>query len=62
MSTEQNKPPPITQVKITSVDVPFGNVLYLMIKIGIASIPAAIIVAIAYYALIAILGDVLGTS
>lgn len=62
MSQEQKKQnkPSINLVAVTSIDVPFTEVLYLMIKVGIAAIPAAFIVAIAYYAIITGLGELIG--
>lgn len=62
MSEEQKKQSELHKVVITKVDIPFGNLLDLMIKVGIASIPAAIIVALVYYIFVSVLGLLLGTT
>ena len=40
---------PAAEVKITGVAIPFWDLVRLLVKIAIASIPAAVIVTVAYF-------------
>ncbi len=44
------------RVSVVGVDIPFRDLVYLLIKIAFASIPAAIIVGIVYAVTIGIVG------
>ncbi len=56
MSTEQKTG--ITNVRVSSLDIPFLDLMYLMVKIGVATIPAAILVLIVYTAMVAMLSSI----
>jgi hypothetical protein len=43
-------------VTVTGVDVPIGDLLVLMIKVGIAAVPAVIVIALTYFAAMMLLG------
>lgn len=45
---------------LTDVDIPFGRLIVLLIQIGLASIPAAIIVSLALSLVFALLGLLFG--
>lgn len=47
-------------VKIVGVSIPFGDLVTLMIKVAIASIPAGIIIGILWFVLTVILGAIFG--
>jgi len=59
-ASENTAKPEIQKVAITRVEIPFGNLLELMVSIGLASIPAAIVVALVYYIFISVLGVLAG--
>jgi hypothetical protein len=48
----------VTQVVITSVDIPFWDIVALMVKWSLASIPAAIIMFLFFMAISALFGGV----
>lgn len=52
----QPKPREIQRVVVTDVDVKFGTLVWLMVKIAIAAIPAAIILYLIAVAVLAALG------
>ena len=47
------------EVTIVDVKMPFGSMVVFMVKAAIASIPAAIILTVIYYVLVAIFGGIL---
>ena len=47
---DQDRP---IRVVVTNLDISFGNMLGLMIKMAVAAVPAAIIMAIVYIVIIA---------
>lgn len=51
---------PATEVKITGVAIPFWDLVRLLVKIAIASIPAAIIVSVLYFLIASVLFAGLG--
>ena len=61
MAIEEKPKPQIIEVVIKKVDISFGDLVGLMIKIGIASVPAAVILAIVYVFAIAMIGGILGS-
>ena len=48
----------ITNVRVSSLDIPFLDLMWLMVKIGVATLPAVLLVLIAYTAIVALLGSV----
>jgi hypothetical protein len=48
------------QVVITGVDIPFGSLVMLILKVMIASIPAYIILAIIFFMFFGLIGGMLG--
>ncbi len=48
------------QVTITDFDIPFGRLVTIFIKVGLAAIPAAIVVSIIMAFVFAILGAIFG--
>ena len=50
----------ITRVKIENVNMPFGAMVSLMIKIAFASIPAAIVIGLLYVTVIAMITTIFG--
>jgi hypothetical protein len=53
---------PVTskQVTVVDIDIPFGRLVSILVKVAIAAVPAAIIVAIFWVFLAAILAGVIG--
>ena len=53
---------PVTskQVIIVDIDIPFGRLISILVKVAIAAVPAAIIVAIFWVFLASILAGVFG--
>ncbi len=48
-------------VKIEDINMPFGALVGFMIKVSLATIPAAIILAILYALVVAVFGGILGS-
>lgn len=46
---------PTTRVIITDVDIPFGSLVVLMVKLVFAAIPAAIVAGIFYFLVFAVI-------
>ena len=44
------------KVTITKINIPFFNLMWLLVEIGLASIPAAFLVGIAYFTLLGYIG------
>ena len=61
MSDKENSEQEILHVKIVDFDMPFSAMVGLMIKIGIASVPAVIILGVVYFFAAAIFAGLLGT-
>ncbi len=55
-----NQPQQIVPVAVTDVDIPFGQMVNLLVKLALASIPAAIIVWLIFMILGGIAAVVLG--
>ena len=58
--SDPNAPAPPMRVVITSIDIPFSEMVQLLIGLAIASIPAGIILALLYFIISLLLGVVLG--
>jgi hypothetical protein len=53
---------PVTskQVIVVDIDIPFGRLVSILVKVAIAAVPAAIIVAIFWFILAAFIAGVFG--
>jgi hypothetical protein len=51
---QPNEPQPRTKVIITDFDMPFTSVMLFMIKMAIAAIPAAFVIALIYAGIIGV--------
>jgi hypothetical protein len=56
---ERNKPDLVPRARLVGVDIPFGDLLMLFIKVGFAAVPAVIILAIAWSVIGGVLAGVL---
>lgn len=56
--SEESSSENLTHVKIENINMPFGALVGFMIKISLASIPAAIILAIIYALIVALFGGI----
>jgi len=48
------------QVTVVDIDIPFGRLVSILVKVAIAAVPAAIIVAIFWFFLAAIIAGMFG--
>ncbi len=52
----------VTRVKVTDFDMPFGSLVFFLVKFAIAAVPAGLILAMIYGTLWALVGAVFGAG
>lgn len=57
---DSGRPIPVTAVVLTEVQIPFWNLVVLLVKLAFAAIPAAIIIAVVWAAIYATLYAFIG--
>jgi len=51
---------PRSSVTVVDIDIPFGRLVSILVKVAIAAVPAAIIVAVFWFIIAAVLAGVFG--
>jgi len=53
---------PTARITVTDIDIPFGRLIVIFIKFGLAAIPAAIVVSIIITLISVVLSAIFGTG
>jgi hypothetical protein len=60
--TDMNRMPATQNTVITDIDIPFGRLIMIFVKFGLASIPAAILLTIIFMVIGLILSAIFGAG
>jgi hypothetical protein len=52
----------VQRTRVTDIDIPFGRLIVIFIKFGLAAIPATIVVTIIFMLIVAALSMIFGTG
>jgi len=62
MTDAQPTPTPAQRNVLTDIDIPFGRLIVIFVKFGLAAIPAAIIIAIVWALILVVLTAIFGAG